>query len=238
MNQSLVVSFGGAHPAIVTAVRELTWPAYVAGLIRDVPETDDKASRGWSCPVRFSPPYRDSENFVERYALTFDYDHITPADLEEIRAAYAGFAHLEYTTWSHTEEAPRWRFVFPLSRPVTYDEFQAISRKVADYAGIELAARESHTPAQMMFLPTVRPGATIERLLVKGPWVDPDVVLAEYVNWTDRTSWPHRKQGDGVAAAGLAEDPTEKPGLIGAFCRVYSIEQVIEKFGLPYEKVR
>lgn len=234
MARSLTVSFGGSHPAIVTSTREMSWQDYVNYLVKVVPETDDKASRGWSCPVRFSPPYRDSENFVERYALTFDYDHITPADLEEIRTAYAGFAHLEYTTWSHTEEAPRWRFVFPLARPVTYDEFQAISRKVADYAGIELAARESHTPAQMMFLPTVRPGATIERLLVKGPWVDPDAVLAEYENWTDRTSWPHRREGDGVGLANLSVDPREKPGMIGAFCRAYTVPDAIVKFDLPY----
>src|SRR5688572_4874 len=132
--RKLVISFGGVHPARVTAVKELIWPEYVRELIGDVPETDDKASRGWSIPARFDPVYRDSDNLQARDALTFDYDHIDIFDFEELRKTYSKWAHVEYTTWSHTADSPRWRFVFPLSRPCTYDEFQAVSRMVATYA--------------------------------------------------------------------------------------------------------
>lgn len=220
----------------------MSWEQYIDFLRGEEPVfTDDKASRGWSCPAKFSPAYRDSENFIARYALTFDYDRITPEDYGTIQRAYRRYAHLAYRTWSHTEENPRWRFVFPLSRGVTYDEFQAISRKVASLAGIELAARESHVPAQMMFLPTFKPGADEQGrhfFETLGKVIDADKVLASYTNWTDRKEWPHRKDGDGVQNLGEGVDPTEKPGIIGAWCRAYSIEDVIEKFNLPYEKVR
>lgn len=229
----LIVSLGREHPARIVKTAELEWPKYVDLLLK-VQESNDKASRGWSCPAQFSPAYRDSENFRFRYALTFDYDRVTAADLERIQLAYAGVEHLAYTTWSHTEEAPRWRYVFPLSRPVTYDEFQAISRRVAARAGIGLAARESHVPAQMMYLPTVRPGT---RLLVAknpGPWIDPDAVLAEYDDWTDKTQWPRRDDTDRFSGAEMAVDPTTKPGIVGAFCRTYSVPEAIAKFRLPY----
>lgn len=238
----LVVSIGGTHPATVVETREMSWDEYVVFLQGMEPVfTNDKASRGWSCPAKFSPAYRDSENFIARYALTFDYDRVTPEDLKTIFRAYKGYVFCAYKTWSHTDENPRFRFIFPLSRGVTYDEFQAISRKVASKAGIELAARESHVPAQMMFLPTFKPGTNEQgRQFFEGVGrvIDADKVLATYKNWTDRKEWPHRKEGDGVHNEGEGTDPTEKPGLIGAWCRAYSIEDVIEKFNLPYEKVR
>lgn len=233
----LVVSLGREHPARVVKTAELAWPDYVDLLLK-VQESDDKASRGWSCPAKFSPAYRDSENFQFRYALTFDYDRITDADLERIRDAYVAVEHLAYTTWSHTEAAPRWRYVFPLTRPVTYDEFQAISRKVAARAGIGLAARESHVPAQIMYLPTVRPGTRLSVTQNPGAWLEPDAILAEYADWTDKTQWPRRDESDRFSSAEVAADPTTKPGIVGAFCRAYTVEEAIVRFGLPYEKVR
>lgn len=229
----LVVSFGKDHPARVLKTQELTWDEYVDLLVR-APEATDKAARGWSCPVKFSPAYRDSENFQHRYALTFDYDHVTEANLEAIREAYFEVCHLAYTTWSHTEAKPRWRYVFPLSRPVTYDEFQAVSRAVAAWAGIELAARESHVPAQMMYLPTTRPGQQLRWERHPGEVLCVDSVLDGYDNWTDKTQWPRRLEADGVSEQGTAVDPRTKPGVVGAFCRAYTVPEAIAKFRLPY----
>lgn len=237
MNEpKLIISLGGAHQSRIAAVKEWTWSQYVSYLVGKVPETQDKASRGWSIPAKFDPVYRDSDNFVARYALTFDYDHIDELDLAVIRKAYSGIAHLAYTTWSHNEENLRYRFIIPLLRPVTYDEFQAVSRKVAAWAGIELTSRETHVPAQMMYLPTCKPGGVFEVDTCAKPWLNPDRVLASYHEWTNREEWPKLREGDGVQAHGKAEDPRTKPGIIGAFCRAYSIYDVIEKFELPYER--
>lgn len=233
----LIVSLGRGHLARILKTAEMSWPAYVDLLLK-APESSDKASRGWSCPVKFTPAYRDSENFQHRYALTFDYDHVTEANLETVREVYGSTCHLAYTTWSHTEDKPRWRYVIPLSRPATYDEFQAVSRKTASRAGIELAARESHVPAQCMFLPTVRPGETLQTTVNPGEVLDVDAVLAEYENWIDKAQWPHRAEADGVHERGLSVDPRTKAGIVGAFCRAYTVEQAIEKFNLPYDRVR
>ena len=234
---NLIVSLGREHLARVLKTAELSWQGYVDLLLK-VQESNDKASRGWSCPVKFTPAYRDSENFQHRYALTLDYDHVTASDMMQIHEAFVSLQHLAYTTWSHTAAKPRWRYVIPLSRPATYDEFQAVSRKVAARAGIELAARESHVPAQCMFLPTTRPGETLQSIQNPGKILDVDAVLAEYENWTDKTQWPRRDSADTFSGAGMATDPTTKPGIVGAFCRAYTVEEAIVKFRLPYEKVR
>lgn len=234
--RDLKVSFGGEHPARIVRTAALSWPAFVA-VLQEVKEADDKAAVGWYAASAFSPSYRHGENFVARHALTFDYDHVDEAGLAAIRKAYANVGHFAYTTFSHTAEKPRWRYVFPLSRPAACDEFQAVSRMVASWAGIDLAARESHVPAQFMYLPARRPGAPYKSHGSPGPWVDVDGVLASYKDWTDRSTWPHR-EGDAVHADGESVDPTTKQGIVGDFCRAYTIEEAIEAFDLPYEKVR
>jgi hypothetical protein len=238
---TLVVSYGaaGADAAMarIVATKQQTWREY-ARTLADPVVGEDKAIRGWSVPAKFSPSYRHGENLVARYALTFDYDHVTDADLETIRKTYEPLEYLAYTTFSHTPERPRWRFVFPLSRAATHDEFQAVSRRIAARAGIELTAGESHKSSQMMFLPVVRAKELFQKRYNRGAWVDVDAVLAEFEDWTDRTQWPRRREGDGVHEDGETVDPTTKPGVIGDFCRAYPISEAIAAFDLPYVHVR
>jgi len=233
----LIVSYGSPdNLAKIVQVKTLTWDQYRAELSTPVVGTD-KAAGGWSIPASFSPAYRDSENCVARYALTFDYDKVTPEDTTLIFKAYEDYEYLAYQTFSHSPDKPRWRFVFPLSRPVTFDEFQAVSRKVASWAGIELAARESHVPAQMMFLPVVKSDRGLGSVHNTGTVLNVEDVLASYMTWTDRSEWPHRKDADVLSGADVAVDPTTKPGIVGDFCRAYTISAAIEKFKLPYEHV-
>lgn len=215
----------------------MDWETITELLSLAPPATTDKASAGWFACGVFDPLYRDSANLVARTALAFDYDRITANDIVSIKRAFKEYEYLIYTTASHTEAAPRLRVILPLARPVSPDEFCAVSRKVAAKAGIELAARESHVPAQMMFMPTRKPNGTFFYKLHKGVWVNPDEILNEYKDWTDRKEWPHRQDADGTYHPGeLPQDPREKPGIIGAFCRAFSIPEAIEKFGLPYTK--
>ncbi len=232
--RTLAVSIGGTHNAKVKKTWRGTWEQFCKVLMAKVPETMDKAAAGWVCGAVFDPPYRDSENFVERNLLSLDYDHIAPDDIQRILQVYSGTTYLAYTTWSHTDGNPRCRVWLPLSRAVGYDEFQAISRSVANNAGIELAARESHVPAQYMFRPAVKPFEEIQTWVNEGPWVDVDKILGEYGDWTDRSLWPRRASGDGVHSEGASVDPRSKPGIIGAFCRAFTISEAIERFGLPY----
>jgi hypothetical protein len=245
MNErKLIVSFGSGAPlpgnkqlATITAVSEDTWDAFATLLTTNPPETEDKASRGWYCPAEFSVRHRHGTKLLTRHALTLDYDVIQPNDLKTIQQAFAPFAYAIYTTWSHTADKPRVRVVMPTSRPMSADEFCAISRKIADRADIELTARESHKPAQMMFQPTRKPGAKFFGRVNKAPWIDVDAVLAEYADWKDRASWPKHKVGDEqYSSEELPPLPNTKPGIVGDFCRAFDVPAAIEKFELPYER--
>lgn len=244
MSRPLTISFGSgkplpnnAHLARITGVETLTWDAFSSRLTSPPPVTADKSSAGWYCCAQFSGRNRDTDNFVARECLALDYDHITPGDAKSIQYAFNQHEYVMYTTASHTAASPRLRVVMPLSRPASMDEFQAVSRRVAAAAGIELASRESHVPAQMMYLPTVKPGSAFKARRHAGHLVDVDAVLGEYEDWADRSSWPARKDHD-VLSTGESVDPCTKPGVIGAFCRAFDCVAAIERFDLPYVRVR
>jgi hypothetical protein len=234
----LKVSFGqSSNLAEIVRVEELAWEDFARRLTQQPPETDDKSSVGWYAVAEFETSHRDGKTFVARYALTLDYDHISREDVATITGAFDAHAYALYTTWSHDPAKPRLRLVLPLSRPTGADEFQAVSRKVASWAGIDLPSGESHVVAQMMFLPAVKPGKGNEfrARIHEGDVIDVDAVLGSYADWTDHSSWPHRSSGDNVYNADeLPVPPDEKPGIVGDFCRAFDVPAVIEKFSLPY----
>lgn len=236
---SLCISFGTVDPAIVTKVIRLPWVDFADWLVKKPPECTDKAARGWYCPVEFDPAYRNSQNFVARHAITFDFD-VVPIDAwGDTINAWANLDFAIYTTFSHRADRPRFRVVMPLSRPAGFDEFQAVARRVAADVGIEHVARESFVPAQMMYAPTRPLGGAFESHINAGERLDVDAVLAEYADWTDASSWPARVEHDRPQEKNAERaDPREKPGIIGEFNRAYTISQAIEKFQLPYARVR
>ena len=199
--RKLTVAFGGLHPAVISSVKQMTWEKFAEWLTAKPIEVVDKAQAGWYCPTEFSPAYRDGDNFIARHAITFDFDHVNTETWDDVKRVWAHLAFAMYTTFSHTVEQPRFRVVIPLSRPAGYDEFQAVSRKVASWSSVEYAARESYAPSQMMYLPTVRPGETLQSIQNPGKILDVDVVLGTYENWTDKTQWPKRAEADGVQEA-------------------------------------
>jgi putative DNA primase/helicase len=234
----LLVSFGGADLAVITKRSSLTWAEFAGWLTEAPPELGNKADAGWYIPAEFDGR-RHSDNFVERHAITFDFDHVTIDTWGDVLNAWSDTAFAIYTTFSHKPDRPRFRVVMPLARPVGFDEFQAVSRKVAADVGIELIARESFVPAQMMFCPARPLGGHFASRINEGACLDVDAVLAEYDDWTDVSSWPHRRDGDAVhAAAADKVDPRDKPGIIGEFNRTFTVSQAIERFELPYRRVR
>lgn len=182
--------------------------------------------------VTINDPYGwRRKGFVkERQLVALDVDY---GDLELwVDFLNLNRAGLVYTTHKHTPEVPRFRIVFPLDRPVSPDEYEAIARKVADWLGIENFDDTTYQATRLMYYPsTSRDGEYIYQVN-DAPIMGADEVLNEYDDWADPTGWPtssrekktHRPNTDQV------EDPLEKPGIIGAFCRAYSIEESIDEF--------
>lgn len=137
-----------------------------------------------------------------------------------------------YTTHSHTPDNPRYRLVLPLTRGVTEDEYGAISRRIAADVGIDAFDDTTYEPHRLMYWSS-RPldGEFIFKENT-GEWVNPDAQLARYEDWRDMATWPtSSRQAKALQAKADAQaNPMDKPGLVGAFCRTYSITEAIETF--------
>ncbi len=90
----------------------------------------------------------------------------------------------------------------------------------------------SYRPHQLMYWPTTPSNGEFIFKEVDKEWLNPDLFLAAYPNWRDCTLLPTSSRESSVykPTNRKQENPPEKKGLIGAFCRAYGIEEAIEKF--------
>lgn len=174
-----------------------------------------------------------------RQLLTLDADYVT-GDLWASVEIFFDFSCVMYSTHSHSPEKPRLRLVIPLTRPVTPDEYAAISRRVAADLGIDQFDDTTYEPHRLMYWPSVAKDGEFIFKYQDAPWLDPEEVLSRYENWRDPSFWPEssRTQQKRQRLADKQGNPLEKPGLVGAFCRTYTITAAIENF-LPdvYERM-
>lgn len=166
-----------------------------------------------------------------RTLLTFDADEAN-ADFWDKFCMLYGCAAALYSTHKHKPESPRFRLIIPLSREVFTDEYTAICRRIAGDMGIEQFDHTGYQPHRLMYWPSTSKDGEYIFQEQTGPLLNPDEVLATYKDWQDVSEWPTglREKKNLKNEAKRQGDPFEKPGLIGAFCRAYSIDAVIEKY--------
>lgn len=174
---------------------------------------------------------RKTEAVAWRQLLTLDADFIKGDFWASVEMMF-DFACLAYSTHSHTPKNPRIRLVVPLSRPITPDEYQAVSRRLAADIGIDFFDDTTYEPQRLMYWPSTSQDAEFAFELQDADWLNPDDILARYDDWTDPSYWPEssRVQQSRQRMADRQGDPHEKPGMVGAFCRTYSIPEAIETF--------
>lgn len=97
--------------------RLVTLDALVRALltVRVLPDvTDKRALPAWS-PARFIGETRRAIDVVELSCLVLDLDG---GDVSAVTNTWSDVSHVLHSTWSHTEESPRFRLVVPLAKPV------------------------------------------------------------------------------------------------------------------------
>ena len=166
-----------------------------------------------------------------RQLITLDVDFATQGMWDVFTLLYPNAAAM-YSTHKHKPENPRLRLILPLDRPVMADEYVAISRRIAGSLGIDNFDHTTFEPARLMYWPSTAKDAEYLFEYQDGPWLSADEVLATYHDWRDSSEWPVSERYNTIINAAIKKqgDPLEKPGIIGAWCRTYSIEEVIEKY--------
>ncbi len=170
--------------------------------------------------------------FVDgRSMLTLDLDHAMPEVWDAVTMLF-DFKCLMYSTHKHTPEAPRVRLIIPLSREVSAEEYAPVSRMVAKDIGMEMVDDTCHEAARLMYWPSTSSDGVFLFESQDGPMLNPDDILARYKDWHDTSEWPMSSRQSEIVKRTIAKqaDPLEKEGMVGAFCRAYSIEEAIDTF--------
>lgn len=166
-----------------------------------------------------------------RSIVTLDADFAKPGLWEDIEIQ-TEYAMAVYSTHKHTPTAPRYRLVIPLTRPVSPEEYEAVSRKLADDIGMDFFDDTTYEPARMMFWPSTSKDGKYFFKVLDQPMLNPDDVLATYQDWKDASYWPEssRCTAQRKKTADKQGDPLAKDGIVGAFCRTYDIHEAIATF--------
>ena len=168
----------------------------------------------------------------ERYLLTLDADSPSDSFLTDLDLILGGMEYVLYSTHSHTDKEPRYRVIVPTDRPMQPDEFEAVSRRIADDIGMDSFDASTHEVERLMYWPSKPSDVDYVFQHSTGALLSVDDQLATYKDWHDVSLWPTSSNFKEVRVhlAKKQGNPLEKPGLIGAFCKCYRISEAIEKF--------
>jgi putative DNA primase/helicase len=151
----------------------------------------------------------------------------------------AAFLH---TTHKHNSADPRYRIVMPLSRSCSVGEWEAVSRMIGSDIGIDLLDHTAFQANRLFYWASASKDGEFKSSRVPGAWIDVDQVLKRYEkrdslgqivdDWKNMSQWPRAVAEREKLNRSIARqaDPLTKPGLVGAFCRAFSIHEAIERF--------
>ena len=166
---------------------------------------------------------------VSRSLVTLDADSATDTLLDRLELI-TDYESVVYSTHSHQATAPRYRVVIPLAREVTPDEYVPIALKLAEDLGIEQFDPTSYQDTRLMYWPSASIDAEPYFAHHEGKFIQPEEVLSRYKDWQDVSEWPVVGESYVKRQEKTQGNPLDKPGLIGAFNKVYTIPEAIAEF--------
>lgn len=174
---------------------------------------------------------RDKTNVLYRQLITLDIDFSHENFWWDFTMLF-GCAAVIHSTHKSSPEKPRHRLIIPLDREVSQEEYQAIARKVAGDLNIDLFDQSTFDVNRLMFWPSVSSDMEYYFEFQDGPFLEADYILGLYNDWHDTSEWPIATDSTDVIMQAIKkqEDPEDKKGIIGVFCRTYTIQEAIEAF--------
>lgn len=174
---------------------------------------------------------RDKASVLYRQLLTLDVDFSHENFWWDFTMLF-GCAAVIHSTHKSCASKPRHRLIIPLDREVSQEEYMAIARKVAGDLNIDLFDPSTFDVNRLMFWPSVSSDSAYYFEYQDGEFLSADYILGLYNDWHDTTEWPTASDSDEVVLQALKkqEDPESKKGLVGLFCRTYTIQEAIDAF--------
>lgn len=174
---------------------------------------------------------RKNGHVMYRSMATLDIDFGTEDVWERFTDNYNCRALL-YSTHKHSQKSPRFRLVVPFSRDVEPWEYEPICRSIAFHIGIDMFDHTTYELPRLFYWPSASEDGEYVFREQKGGDLNVDQILNWYDNPKDASTWHYGKTEAVTMRREIkkAGEPTDKPGIIGAFCRTYTIGEAIDKF--------
>ena len=174
---------------------------------------------------------RDKSNVLYRQLITLDIDFSHENFWWDFTMLF-DCAAVIHSTHKSCAEKPRHRLIIPLDREVSQEEYQAIARKVAGDLNIDLFDQSTFDVNRLMFWPSISSDAEYYFEYQDGPFLEADYILGLYNDWHDTSEWPTATDSSDVIRQAIKkqEDPENKKGIVGLFCRTYTIQEAIATF--------
>jgi hypothetical protein len=134
---------------------------------------DKRRGRCWS-PTAYAAGHtsRGNAGVQAVSCLVFDLDRVPP-DSKRLEHVY----WIGHTTWSHTPQAPRWRVVIPLAKPVPVRQWSDVWRR-ARAALCPEADPSCKDPSRAYWLPSHSGGVSAKTTRHEAPLLDPSTLPA------------------------------------------------------------
>ena len=247
-NRKLNISAAGNRKSTSWPSQELMWSEFVDKLKTPVrsPETmqeylkltkakqDELKDVGGFVGGTFKGLHRKAMYLEGRDLITLDLDNVPSGGTDDVikRVTGLGCAAVMYSTRKHSAYSPRIRVIVPLSRTASPDEYEPLARKLASLIGIGLCDPTTFEGSRMMYWPSCCIDSEYVYEVCDNAFCDVDSLLATYIDWRNVSEWPQVPGTDAIERRNLAkqENPLEKRGVVGAFCRSYNIFEAMEKF--------
>lgn len=177
---------------------------------------------------------RRAESILTRCIVALDADNIEAGKTDEVlkKVSALGCAYAVYSTRKHTSYKPRLRILIPLDVDVEADKYEAIARKIASFIDMQIMDSSTFEASRLMFWPSCSKDSEFVFIYEDKPFANAEGILGLYKNWQDAGEWPKLVNETEIVKKEVSKqkDPLEKENIIGAFCRVYDIPAVIDKY--------
>ena len=195
-------------------------------------EQDDLKDVGGFVGGELNGTRRKAAAVKGRDLITLDFDNMPGWSVDKLLATLDGLqtSYCVYSTRKHRPEAPRLRVIVPTDRTMTADEYEPCARRVAALIGITMTDPTTFDVSRLMYWPSVCSDGQYVYKWYDCPLASVDALLASYTDWHDRAEWPQVPGAVNYQKLAVKQgDPESKPGIVGAFCRVFDIYRAMDE---------
>lgn len=246
------LSVAGSSASLKWTTVKYTWSDFLERLNRDIRSTEtmrdfdrlDRTARanlkdvGGYMAGELSGARRLKSAVLSRSMITLDVDYADSLFPVEFEARFPGVAAVIYNTRSDRETSRRFRVVIPFAEEVQdAAQYEAAARKMAELLGIDLFDPTTFQAERMMYWQSLSSDQPKVFEVFEGEPISAEYLLSLYGNneeWRDIRNWAFKsdqeKETRAIVSKAMAQNPREKAGLVGAFCRAYPVPAAIEKY--------